>query len=165
IRRRFDQNQRDCLFTIMSLLPELSEQVLREVDVERLIAELRAIHKSPAPVPKATPIPDGPASENVWSSSSTNTEVTSGGAGESENTPASHEGSSAEEPLSPSRAESGETEHANANSEDHEGSEPGGAGAGTAAVDVEEAGPAKRTKVEIWEDIKIQSFARTLIAL
>ncbi|KAJ2384631.1 peroxin, partial [Coemansia sp. RSA 2559] len=45
IRRRFDQNQRDCLFTIMSLLPELSEQILREVDVERLIAELRAIHR------------------------------------------------------------------------------------------------------------------------
>ncbi|KAJ1838068.1 peroxin [Coemansia sp. RSA 2708] len=47
IRRRFDQNQRDCMFTIMSLLPELSEQVLREVDVERLIGELRAINQTP----------------------------------------------------------------------------------------------------------------------
>ncbi|KAJ2783179.1 peroxin [Coemansia javaensis] len=84
VRRRFDQNQRDCMFTIMSLLPELSEQVLREVDVERLIAELRAINK-PA-------VEDGPDAEA-------------------------------------------------------------------------EAEPPRRPKVEIWEDIKVQSFARTLIAV
>ncbi|KAJ2162559.1 peroxin [Coemansia sp. RSA 552] len=89
IRRRFDQNQRDCLFTIMSLLPELSEQVLHEVDVEQLIAELRAINKPRAPE---------------------------------------------DESESPEAPDAGE--------------------------DVP-----RRTKVEIWEDIKIQSFARTLIAV
>ncbi|KAJ2317426.1 peroxin, partial [Coemansia sp. RSA 2681] len=68
IRRRFDQNQRDCLFTIMSLLPELSEQVLREVDVERLITELRTIHRPQMPSLR----PDSNAGEaweggNAWS--------------------------------------------------------------------------------------------------
>ncbi|KAJ1722461.1 peroxin, partial [Coemansia biformis] len=100
IRRRFDQNQRDCMFTIMSLLPELSEQVLREVDVERLIAELRALNKPQSPDPLPAEQADGP---HV--------------------------------------AECGDGEGADAN------------------------GPPRRTKVQIWEDIKIQSFARTLIAV
>lgn len=92
IRRRFEQNQRDCLFTIMSLLPELSEQVLREVDVERLIAELRSVHQPQ----KTTPVQN--------------------------------------------------------EEEDDDGDEE------------EEESP-KRSKVEIWEEIKIQSFTRTLIAV
>ncbi|KAJ2494017.1 peroxin [Coemansia sp. RSA 2050] len=89
IRKRFDQNQRDCLFTIMSLLPELSEQVLREVDVERLITELRTVHRPQI----STPGEDGVLADQ-----------------------------SAEEPP-------------------------------------------RRSKVEIWEEIKIQSFARTMIAV
>ncbi|KAJ2835484.1 peroxin [Coemansia erecta] len=100
IRRRFDQNQRDCMFTIMSLLPELSEQVLREVDVERLIAELRAINK-PAPVEERDERDDS-ATESAESVNGTPLQL-------------------------------------------HEAT--------------------KRTKVEIWEDIKLQSFARTLIAV
>ncbi|KAJ2417802.1 peroxin, partial [Coemansia sp. RSA 2531] len=81
IRRRFDQNQRDCLFTIMSLLPELSEQVLHEVDVERLITELRTIHR-----PQASPRPGGNSGEtlesgNAWSvSKSPSVGVADGGA-------------------------------------------------------------------------------------
>ncbi|KAJ2693879.1 peroxin [Coemansia spiralis] len=89
IRRRFDQNQRDCMFTIMSLLPELGEQVLHEVDVERLIAELRAINNTPRPTA--------------------------------------------------------------------DGQEPDAADTGDS--------PPRRTKVQIWEDIKVQSFVRTLIAV
>ncbi|KAJ1919440.1 peroxin [Coemansia sp. S17] len=141
IRRRFDQNQRDCLFTIMSLLPELSEQVLREVDVERLITELRTIHR-----PQASPRPGGNPGEtleggNAWSvSKSPSVGVADGGA----------------EPGA-------------------EASRDGNTSAAGTAVqstsredDVQTDGAAeepRRSKVEIWEEIKIQSFARTMIAV
>ncbi|KAJ1867633.1 peroxin [Coemansia sp. RSA 989] len=111
IRRRFDQNQRDCLFTIMSLLPELSEQVLHEVDVERLIAELRAINK---------PLPSDSADKQE----------------------------AAENQGEPSKLNDSESPEQTVN------------GTPARARDTP-----KRTKVEIWEDIKVQSFARTMIAV
>ncbi|KAJ1902313.1 peroxin [Kickxella alabastrina] len=124
IRRRFDMNQRDCLITIMSLLPELSEQLLHEVDVERLITELRAIHTAPKITAPAA-VPGTNQSEahdggNTWSGSNVLGAGKEGG--EQPSKPAAYEPTPAEEPQ-------------------------------------------KRSKVEIWEDIKIQSFARTLIAV
>ncbi|KAJ1668063.1 peroxin [Coemansia sp. RSA 1646] len=143
IRRRFDQNQRDCLFTIMSLLPELSEQVLREVDVERLIAELRAIHRPQASRQKSTDDGTGDGKSqndgesNVWSNNSNNS-----GDGDGENTKLSDDGE-----------QKSQQEKNSADS----------------SVDVEagdkDVEPPRRSKVEIWEDIKVQSFARTLIAV
>ncbi|PIA19283.1 Peroxin-3 [Coemansia reversa NRRL 1564] len=129
IRRRFDQNQRDCMFTIMSLLPELSEQVLREVDVERLIAELRAINKQP--------VVD---SQSVSEKSET------------------REGSSTDGATERSTSESGVNEDSASRATDVAGPD-----ANHLLDDNSE--PAKRTKVDIWEDIKIQSFTRTLIAV
>ncbi|KAJ2725170.1 peroxin [Coemansia sp. Benny D115] len=137
IRRRFDQNQRDCLFTIMSLLPELSEQVLREVDVERLIAELRAIHTTATPKPAAV--------------HGDTTSVSEQSAGEA----TAHDGANSDNNVWSKGREladgaSGETDSVK-------------------TADVEEKmqmpEPRRRSKVEIWEDIKIQSFARTLIAV
>ncbi|KAJ2909392.1 peroxin [Coemansia aciculifera] len=133
IRRRFDQNQNDCLFTIMSLLPELSEQVLREVDVERLITELRTIHRPQMPSPR----PDSSAGEawegsssNAWSANrSPSLSVADCGSAEPGSTPA---------PSTP-QPDTVQSSHL--------------------------AEPSRRTKVEIWEDIKLQSFARTLIAV
>ncbi|KAJ2612741.1 peroxin [Coemansia sp. RSA 1365] len=129
IRRRFDQNQRDCMFTIMSLLPELSEQVLREVDVERLIAELRAINKQPV-------VDSQSASEN----------------------PETREASSTDGVTEHSMSESGASEDTASRPSD-------AAGPDANRVLDDSSEPAKRTKVDIWEDIKIQSFTRTLIAV
>ncbi|KAJ2802419.1 peroxin [Coemansia guatemalensis] len=129
IRRRFDQNQRDCMFTIMSLLPELSEQVLREVDVERLIAELRAINKRP--------VADSQAVEEK---------------------PESREASSADASTGRSTSES------SAGDANAERTSDAASPDANHLPDVN-AAPPKRSKVEIWEDIKIQSFTRTLIAV
>ena len=41
LRRRFQQNQEDCAFTLLALLPTLAKQVLDELDVEALTAELQ----------------------------------------------------------------------------------------------------------------------------
>ncbi|KAJ2084312.1 peroxin [Coemansia sp. RSA 988] len=128
IRRRFDQNQRDCMFTIMSLLPELSEQVLREVDVERLIAELRAINKMQ--------VSDR---QSVLEQ------------------PESHESSNADASTEPSMSESPDDNGDTEKSSDVPGSDSNHLPDGNTAP--------KRSKIEVWEDIKIQSFTRTLIAV
>ncbi|KAL1917917.1 uncharacterized protein VTP21DRAFT_3751 [Calcarisporiella thermophila] len=54
LRRRFEQNQSDCMFTVMSLLPSLGEQLLSELDVERITARLQQGRApKPAPEPEA----------------------------------------------------------------------------------------------------------------
>lgn len=55
LRRRFLQNQEDCNFTIMALLPTLSTQIFEEMDVESISHALREQNKKPEPaVPPAT---------------------------------------------------------------------------------------------------------------
>ncbi|KAL7267094.1 peroxin [Rhizina undulata] len=41
IRRRFKQNQEDCTFTVLALMPTAAEQILEEFPVEKLIQELQ----------------------------------------------------------------------------------------------------------------------------
>lgn len=45
LKRRFEQNQNDCTFTIMSLLPTLSEQIFEDMAVEELWAKLQNLRK------------------------------------------------------------------------------------------------------------------------
>ncbi|KAK9767828.1 peroxin [Basidiobolus ranarum] len=53
LKRRFEQNQRDCLMTVLSLLPTLGEQLMSEVIVEGLIAKLQQTRNTQV-TPKAT---------------------------------------------------------------------------------------------------------------
>ncbi|KAJ1680307.1 peroxin [Spiromyces aspiralis] len=54
-REKFEENQKDCLFTVLSLMPELSERLFERVDVDVLISELRSLANKPAtPGPDAT---------------------------------------------------------------------------------------------------------------
>ncbi|KAJ1807871.1 peroxin, partial [Coemansia sp. RSA 2598] len=140
IRRRFDQNQRDCLFTIMSLLPELSEQVLHEVDVEKLITELRAIHvpQKPAASSKAIEKPQSAEAReggnNVWSEQGEQNVRSKEGASDADGEGDANGATDAEAKANAQQPALAENE-------------------------------TRRTKVEIWEDIKLQSFTRTLIAV
>ncbi|KAI8341559.1 Peroxin-3 [Blakeslea trispora] len=45
LKRRFQQNQNDCVFTVLSLLPTLGDQVLKEWDIERDWAKLQESRK------------------------------------------------------------------------------------------------------------------------
>ncbi|KAL7408913.1 Peroxin-3 [Mrakia frigida] len=45
LRRRFLQNQEDCTFTLLALLPTLSAQILEEMDVEDLTHQLQQLSK------------------------------------------------------------------------------------------------------------------------
>ncbi|WFD27376.1 peroxin [Malassezia nana] len=59
LRRRFLQNQEDCSFTIMALLPTLSSQIFEAMDVESisqaLLAQNRRHREAPAEAPPALP--------------------------------------------------------------------------------------------------------------
>ncbi|KAL7754187.1 peroxin [Sorochytrium milnesiophthora] len=41
LQRRFEQNQQDCAFTVLALLPELSEAILSELNAEKITAILQ----------------------------------------------------------------------------------------------------------------------------
>ncbi|KAI0634392.1 Peroxin-3 [Trametes polyzona] len=47
LRRRFDQNQQDISFTVMALLPTLGAHILEGMDVEGVTQELQSFSKSP----------------------------------------------------------------------------------------------------------------------
>jgi peroxin-3 len=65
LRRRFQQNQEDVAYTVMALLPTLSEHILGEMDVESITHELQSMSKTsrlrpPIPIrlePQALPTP------------------------------------------------------------------------------------------------------------
>jgi peroxin-3 len=41
LRRRFEQNQEDCTFTVLAILPTATENILEALPVERALAELQ----------------------------------------------------------------------------------------------------------------------------
>ncbi|KAJ2964361.1 hypothetical protein NQZ79_g704 [Umbelopsis isabellina] len=45
LKRRFEQNQNDCTFTVMSLLPTLSEQIFEDMAVEELWTKLQQLRR------------------------------------------------------------------------------------------------------------------------
>ncbi|TDL27835.1 hypothetical protein BD410DRAFT_781743 [Rickenella mellea] len=65
LRRRFQQNQEDISYIIMSLLPSLSNHVLEEMDVEGLILQLQ----SKAKAKKRAETPEPPPSDSSLASS------------------------------------------------------------------------------------------------
>lgn len=54
MKRRFEQNQQDCVFTVLSLLPTLGDQLLHELNVELITAKLQQT-RSQRPTPLPTP--------------------------------------------------------------------------------------------------------------
>lgn len=49
LRRRFAQNQEDCTFTVLALLPTLGDQLFQEMDVEGLTQALQKTRAAPPP--------------------------------------------------------------------------------------------------------------------
>ncbi|KAF9898726.1 peroxin, partial [Linnemannia zychae] len=59
MKRRFEQNQQDCVFTVLSLLPTLGDQLLHELNVELITSKLqqtRSQRSTPAPTPDSSMI-------------------------------------------------------------------------------------------------------------
>ncbi|KAF9914587.1 peroxin [Lobosporangium transversale] len=59
MKRRFEQNQQDCVFTVLSLLPTLGDQLLHELNVELITTKLqqsRSQRSTPMPTPDSSMI-------------------------------------------------------------------------------------------------------------
>ncbi|KAK3819672.1 MAG: Peroxin-3 [Benniella sp.] len=59
MKRRFEQNQQDCVFTVLSLLPTLGDQLLHELNVELITSRLqqtRSQRSTPALTPDSSMI-------------------------------------------------------------------------------------------------------------
>ncbi|KDN45615.1 Peroxin-3-domain-containing protein [Tilletiaria anomala UBC 951] len=52
LRRRFAQNQEDCTFTVLALLPTLGDQLFESMNVEDLTSQLQKSRPFPASVPR-----------------------------------------------------------------------------------------------------------------
>ncbi|KAJ1971231.1 peroxin [Dimargaris xerosporica] len=113
LRRRFEQNQQDCTFTVMSLLPALCEPILDTMNVERLVQTLKEYRKPGAST--HSPAQSTDSSDHARSPSAGSTRSHS---------PASHDGGPAADLIHPTKS-----------------------------------------KVELWEEIKLTSFTRLLTSL
>ncbi|KAF9994450.1 peroxin, partial [Entomortierella chlamydospora] len=78
MKRRFEQNQQDCVFTVLSLLPTLGDQLLHELHVELITAKLnqgRSQRSTPVPTPDGSVIlTPKPAETPVFATASVATE-------------------------------------------------------------------------------------------
>lgn len=145
LRRRFLQNQEDCNFTIMALLPTLATQIFEEMDVESISHALREQNKKPQPAtppavseqtgPKPESVPDQPASDEEKASAATNPQST-----DMPQEPSPGENLATDQPSEPVSAEA----------------EP------TVPVNEEER---RATKLRLWNEIKHTSFERTFTTL
>lgn len=144
LRRRFLQNQEDCSFTIMALLPTLSSQIFEAMDVESISQALLAQnrrHKSLGDVASAPPA-DGARTEE----SSRDEDPAP------QNTSASEAPASLEVVSEPAPAPPAPTAKLPA--------------APTEAAPTPESEEERRaTKLRLWDGIKHTSFERTLTSL
>ncbi|KAF8956550.1 peroxin [Entomortierella lignicola] len=83
MKRRFEQNQQDCVFTVLSLLPTLGDQLLHELNVELITAKLqqnRSQRATPLPTPDGSVIltPKSADSAAVFTTPTTTTTSVNG---------------------------------------------------------------------------------------
>ena len=216
MKRRFEQNQQDCVFTVLSLLPTLGDQLLHELNVELITAKLqqtRSQRSTPQPTPDSSMVlPPKPAEAEAEP-------VAASGEDKKEEDQTAEE----REQESGEHKETADTNEASAQTEfsaekaaDHDaeqssttngGSEVNGASADSVSTNgvhegaatnggapeikvqaddssamepttVEQAKEAqavvrdeitaaidRRTKLELWNELKIMSFTRTVTAL
>ncbi|KAG0248157.1 peroxin, partial [Linnemannia exigua] len=222
MKRRFEQNQQDCVFTVLSLLPTLGDQLLHELNVELITAKLqqtRSQRSTPAPTPDSSMIlPPKPTTTEQGEDSKqedTKTEaadeqqqegIAENKEEESEKstddqaaTAAVTEGHHTKEDSTDSTATSdtngddsnhssqpsstafetdkdetpATTQEEEVKSEPQEASDVGAAAAATIAVveaqpivkDEAAVAIERKTKLELWNELKVMSFTRTVTAL
>ncbi|KAF9391654.1 peroxin [Podila verticillata] len=217
MKRRFEQNQQDCVFTVLSLLPTLGDQLLHELNVELITAKLQQT-RSQRPTPLPTPdtsmiLPPKPSEVINGEHHEANGEI-------KENVPAGEDQEQPKEDTNKSK-ETGTEETSRATEEDtteapkeetngaqvnghvektedsekatesiEETTHVNGSSPSTPEIKVQEESPStdsektqqlkaaqtvvrdeataaidRRTKLELWNELKVMSFTRTVTAL
>ncbi|KAK3814745.1 MAG: Peroxin-3, partial [Linnemannia gamsii] len=150
MKRRFEQNQQDCVFTVLSLLPTLGDQLLHELNVESITAKLhqtRSQRSTPAPTPDSSMIlpPKHTIIEQDEDSKQEDTKTEAAEEQQQEGESENKEGD----------ADSTATSDTNGD-DSNQSSQP----SSTATVAIE-----RKTKLELWNELKVMSFTRTVTAL
>lgn len=55
LRRRFEQNQEDCTFTVLALLPTATNNILDAMNTENITLEIQQLKSNPKPHPRSNP--------------------------------------------------------------------------------------------------------------
>ncbi|KAH7048811.1 Peroxin-3 [Linnemannia elongata] len=209
MKRRFEQNQQDCVFTVLSLLPTLGDQLLHELNVELITAKLqqtRSQRSTPAPTPDSSmilpPKPEQDENKQEQEGSAENKEEQKE---ESENVKEDQEaavavdgteghtkddstdsaamsdtnGDSNQSTQPSSTASEADKDETTTATQDEEAAKPDSQDAVAATTETtpiaaapeiivkDEAAAAieRKTKLELWNELKIMSFTRTVTAL
>ncbi|KAF9196927.1 peroxin [Haplosporangium sp. Z 11] len=215
MKRRFEQNQQDCVFTVLSLLPTLGDQLLHELNVELITAKLqqsRSQRSTPLPTPESSMILPPKPTEEESTTTTTSNGNESQESKDSEQTegqevaaPAAVADGQTEEQAQESPKVNGESETQKSNGETAEADtekdtaqkdtdnetngsapeiivqkeepthstetseeqtqEPEPKTAQTVIKDEVTAVMDRRTKLELWNELKVMSFTRTVTAL
>ncbi|ANB11994.1 Pex3p [Sugiyamaella lignohabitans] len=145
LKRRFEQNQEDATFTIMALLPSLASQIMEKYPVEKITQELQAKRTERIATTAAI------ANEAVTNGTpSLNDSVQTLPSETSGNTPIPANSSS------PAVANEGNTTNAST------GPSAPASLTGSWSVTEDAAPVVKKTKTELWRDLKIRSIARAM---
>ncbi|KAF9179082.1 peroxin [Haplosporangium sp. Z 767] len=204
MKRRFEQNQQDCVFTVLSLLPTLSDQILHELNVEQITAKLqqsKSQRSTPLPTPEnSTILPPKPTEKESAATPTSNGDVNQGSK-DSEQTEGqevataaaadNQNGEQAQESLkvngeSETQKRNGETAEADTAKDTVQKDINNEANGSAPEITVqkeetsEEQEPKavqivnkdevtavmdRRTKLELWNELKVMSFTRTVTAL
>lgn len=209
MKRRFEQNQQDCVFTVLSLLPTLGDQLLHELNVELITAKLqqtRSQRSTPAPTPDSSmilpPKPEQDENKQEQEGSAENKEEPKE---ESENVKEDQDaavavdgteghtkddstdsaamsdtnGDSNQSTQPSSTASEADKDETTTATQDEEAAKPDSQDAVAATTETtpiaavpeiivkDEAAAAieRKTKLELWNELKIMSFTRTVTAL
>ncbi|KAF8945219.1 peroxin [Haplosporangium gracile] len=209
MKRRFEQNQQDCVFTVLSLLPTLGDQLLHELNVELITAKLqqtRSQRSTPVPTPDSSMIlPPKPEQDenkqeqegsaenkeeegesekvkNDQEAATTSTDDTEGHAKEdsTDSTASLDTNEDSNQSTQPSSTVSeADKDETTATTQDQKPVKPESqeaiatniettpVAAGPQIVVKDEAAAAieRKTKLELWHELKVMSFTRTVTAL
>ncbi|KAI8053261.1 Peroxin-3 [Syncephalis plumigaleata] len=156
LKRRFEQNQTDCLFTVMALLPALVEQLDNELDVNGITMRLRQGRQQSVSQSMSTSI--GPGNDFVKVNENSQQQQQEQQEPQENDTSNERESSTTE----------GDRQHGSTSSV---GSDSGNEMAAASFIEENtidspvELHPLDRfTKLELWQELKIRSFTRTIAA-
>lgn len=136
LRRRFEQNQEDCTFTVLAILPTATENILEALPVERTLSELQ---KQKAERLARSVGPSDIASSNVQSAPPSATD---------------------DDTKSLTSFQSEGYVHASQIADSSSGSGENSGEAGT-----QTSPQSKKSKVQLWNEMKISSIARAFTLL
>ncbi|CDS05857.1 hypothetical protein LRAMOSA08385 [Lichtheimia ramosa] len=146
LKRRFQQNQNDCVFTVLSLLPTLGDQILNEMNIEAVWAKLQESRKAERLEQRRQREQAAAAAEAA------STEDVKEQQDEKEQVDEKGEDTSAQKPLDESVSSLGASVGSlGASAQSEEPSTPGIL--------------SKDEKYKLWEEIKMKSFTRSLTSI